>query len=104
MLDKKDALTASLVFHALSDPNRVMVVECLRSGSKNVTQLSRLLDEELVNVSHHLGVLREYRLVLADKKGRFVNYTLNPEYFKTLDDNKTIVMELGWARVEIPLA
>jgi len=100
-MDHKTAERCALAFHALSDPHRVMVVECLRSGTKNVTQLSRLLEAELVNVSHHLGVLRELNVVIADKKGRFVNYSLNPELFQAERDNTT-VMELGWCRVEFP--
>lgn len=101
MMDSKTADYCALAFHALSDPHRVKVIECLRSGTKNVTQLSRLLDAELVNVSHHLGVLRDCNVVLAVKKGRFVNYSLNPEYFRPEPDNTT-VMELGWARVVFP--
>lgn len=103
MMDRKTAERCALAFHALSDPHRVMVVECLRSGSKNVTQLSRLLDAELVNVSHHLGVLRDLNVVIAQKQGRFVNYTLNPEFFQAEPDNTT-VMELGWCRVEFFLS
>ncbi|MFO0804369.1 MAG: metalloregulator ArsR/SmtB family transcription factor [Gemmataceae bacterium] len=99
MIDSATAKRCADAFHALSDPHRVMVVECLRSGTKNVTQLSRLLNAELVNVSHHLGVLRDLNVVIADKKGRFVNYSLNPELFQAESDNTT-VMELGWCRVE----
>ena len=101
MIDFKKAEACALAFHALSDAHRVQVIECLRSGTKNVTQLSRMLDEELVNVSHHLGVLRDCKVVIAVKKGRFVNYSLNPEFFQAERDNTT-VMELGWCRVEFP--
>jgi ArsR family transcriptional regulator len=101
MIDFKKAQACAIAFHALADPHRVQVIEALRSGTKNVTQLSRMLNEELVNVSHHLGVLRDCKVVLADKQGRFVNYSLNPEFFQTERDNTT-VLELGWCRVEFP--
>jgi ArsR family transcriptional regulator, nickel/cobalt-responsive transcriptional repressor len=101
MTDLKLAKQCAEVFAALSDPYRVQVIEALRSGTKNVTQLSRLLNVELVNVSHHLGVLREYKLVKTEKKGRFVLYSLNADFFRS-EPNNTTVMELGWCRIEIP--
>lgn len=102
MIDIKLATHCANFFAALADPHRIQIIECLRSGSKNVTQLSRLLDFELVNVSHHLGVLRAAEVVLTRKQGRFVNYTLNPQYFNSEKGNITTV-DLGWCRVEIPL-
>lgn len=102
MTDFKLAESCANVFAALSDPHRIQIIESLRSGSKNVTQLSRLLDFELVNVSHHLGVLRSYEVVLTKKQGRFVIYSLNPKYFNSEKGNITTV-DLGWCRIEIPL-
>ena len=101
MTDLKQATFCANAFAALSDPHRIQIVECLRSGSKNVTQLSRLLNAELVNVSHHLSVLRGAEIVTTEKKGRFVVYSLNPKYFQSEANNVT-TMELGWCRVEIP--
>ena len=53
---------------------------CLRTGSKNVTELAKLLNVEIVNVSHHLGVLRQAGLVQDEKHGRFVVYSLHPKH------------------------
>ena len=36
---------------------------------------------EVVNVSHHLGVLRHAGVVLDEKQGRFVVYRLHPDVF-----------------------
>jgi DNA-binding transcriptional ArsR family regulator len=37
-----------------------------------------LLGSDLVNASHHLGVLRQARLVCNRKQGRHVIYSLSP--------------------------
>src|SRR5262245_65942366 len=80
----KDPLTATAVetasmLKAVADPDRLKIVESLRNGPKNVSQLAKILKAEIVNVSHHLGVLRRRRLVKFQKRGRFVNYALNPD-------------------------
>ena len=101
MFDQKQAEDCAVILAALAEQNRIRIIECLRSGSKNVTQLSTLLDEEIVNVSHHLGVMRAARVVVTEKKGRFVIYSLNPRYFVD-EPSKSTMMDLGWCRIEIP--
>lgn len=64
---------------ALADPDRLRIVEQLFSGPMNVSDLSKALDEEIVKVSHHLGVLRHADLVQTEKQGRFVIYSLAPD-------------------------
>ena len=59
------------------------------------------MQEEIVNVSHHLGVLREAGLVEDRKDGRFVIYSLHPRFFRSDSSNSTC-LDLGWCRVEIP--
>src|ERR1700724_927273 len=82
MTDPKQAKTCAELLSAIAEPNRIRIIECLRTGSKNVTELAKLLNVEIVNVSHHLGVLRSAGLVHSKKKGRFVVYSLHPDYFK----------------------
>ena len=63
MTDPKTAKACAEMLQALAEPNRIRIIECLRTGSKNVTELAKLLNVEIVNVSHHLGVLRQAGLV-----------------------------------------
>ena len=86
---------------AIAEPNRIRIIECLRTGSKNVTELAKALNVEIVNVSHHLGVLRTAGLVQDEKNGRFVVYSLHPKIFDN-DSNKATFLDLGWCRIEIP--
>jgi ArsR family transcriptional regulator, nickel/cobalt-responsive transcriptional repressor len=101
MTDQKLAKECADKLQAIAEPNRIRIIECLRTGSMNVTQLAKALNVEIVNVSHHLGVLRTAGLVLDEKNGRFVVYSLHPDVFIN-EGNKATFLDLGWCRVEIP--
>jgi ArsR family transcriptional regulator len=101
MTDEKQAKDCAKMLQALAEPNRIRIIECLRTRSMNVTELAQALNVEIVNVSHHLGVLRTAGLVQDVKSGRFVNYSLHPKIFHN-DSNKATYLDLGWCRVEIP--
>src|SRR5438270_11412727 len=60
----------SKMLKAVADLDRLKILNYLRAGTKNVSELADLLNAEIVNVSHHLGVLRETKLVQDTKKGR----------------------------------
>jgi ArsR family transcriptional regulator len=88
---------------AVADPDRLRIIQCLRSGPKNVSELAALLDAEIVNVSHHLGVLRHAQLVQDEKQGRFVVYRLHPDVFQPAGPSgPTEYLNLGCCRIEIP--
>ena len=55
------------------EANRIRIIECLRTGSKNVTELAKALNVEIVNVSHHLGVLRTAGLVQKEQCSNLSN-------------------------------
>lgn len=101
MTDPKQAKLCAELLQAIAEPNRIRIIECLRTGSKNVTELAKLLNVEIVNVSHHLGVLRQAGLVQDEKQGRFVVYSLHPRHFNN-DSSKATYLDLGWCRIEIP--
>ena len=60
-------------------PCRLRIAACLFSGPKNVSELVALTNTSIAKTSHHLRVLREADLVLSDKQGRFVIYSLHPK-------------------------
>ena len=98
MDDKLQSSSCAKYLKALADPERLRIVQCLQAGPKNVTELSELLERELVNVSHHLGVLRHAGLVQDQKQGKFVIYSLHPDVKnpKTGEDR----LDLGCCRLE----
>lgn len=91
------------MLRAMADPERLRIIQCLRGGPRNVGEIATELGEEMVNVSHHLGVLRQAGIVLDERQGRFVVYQLHPDVFrptsaKTTNDH----LDLGCCRLEIP--
>lgn len=101
MTDIRLAEACARFLQAMAEPTRIRLIDCLRGGEKNVTQLATLLKLEIVNVSHHLGVLRAAGLVEDKKDGRFVIYALHPKLFVTDKANLTHV-DLGWCKITIP--
>jgi DNA-binding transcriptional ArsR family regulator len=91
------------LLRAVADPERLRIIRHLRTGPKHVSELAEELGSEIVNVSHHLGVLRHAGLVEDEKQGRFVLYRLHPEVFQpssksAADDH----LDFGCCRIEMP--
>jgi DNA-binding transcriptional ArsR family regulator len=63
---------------ALAAPERLRIVQYLEGGPRNVSEIAAMLGTSLVNVSHHLHVLRDNGLLDSQKEGRFVYYSLCP--------------------------
>lgn len=66
----------SRIGKALSSPKRLELLELLAQGEKSVDMLADALSIEIKLASAHLKVLREARLVVARKNGKFVFYRL----------------------------
>jgi DNA-binding transcriptional ArsR family regulator len=101
MNDQLQSDVCARYLKALSEPDRLKIIRCLQDGPKNVSELAALLDNELVNVSHHLGVLRHARLVQGEKQGKFVVYSLHPSVLaKQKNDQATEILDFGCCRLE----
>jgi ArsR family transcriptional regulator len=73
------------VFKALSNPNRLLIVDALGAGEHCVADLTSLVGLDMSTVSNHLSVLRGVGLVADDRRGTQVFYTLkNPCVLKIL--------------------
>lgn len=65
------------VFAVLSDPTRREMLLLLRDGDMTAGAIGEHFDMTAPSVSHHLGVLKESGLVMAERKGRTIVYSLN---------------------------
>jgi len=65
------------VSKALSDQNRLKILQFLSDGQRNVSQVADRLNVEENLASHHLRVLASLGFLKNDKKGREVYYRLN---------------------------
>src|SRR5438046_2553232 len=86
---------------ALAAPERLQIVGILRDGPKSVSELAELVGAAVVNVSHHLGVLRHAGLVHNERRGRCILYSLAPE---VLQQGAAEHLNLGCCRLELPKA
>jgi DNA-binding transcriptional ArsR family regulator len=87
---------------ALAEPERLRIVTCLFAGPKTVGDLAAELTDEVVKVSHHLGVLRHAGLVTATKRGRYVEYALHPDVSRAAKRTDTLAaIDLGCCRLEL---
>ena len=81
----RTARTAQL-FHALSDPTRLAIVQRLRGGERCVCDLTDLLGAAQSRLSFHLKVLRQAGVVKGRKEGRWSYYSLRPEAWTELEE------------------
>jgi ArsR family transcriptional regulator len=78
--------STSEFFKALANPSRIQILNELRNGELNVSELRNRLKMELPNVSQQLAVLRSQRLVISRKHGNNIYYScLNREVFDIID-------------------
>src|SRR5215217_2948219 len=81
----KDGLYAELAVlgKALANSHRLELLDVLAQGERSVQELAREAVLTLANASAHLQVLRQARLVEAEKRGLNVVYRLAaPEVFQ----------------------
>lgn len=74
-----------LMFQALADPARRIMVERLSRGPTSVSELAKPLDMSLSAVVQHLQVLEASGLVRSEKAGRVRTCRLEPKALKTAE-------------------
>jgi ArsR family transcriptional regulator len=69
---------AARLFHALSDPTRLAILDLLGEGERCVCDLQAALNASQPRLSFHLRVLREAGLVRGRREGRWSYYAIKP--------------------------
>ena len=101
MQDKIKSATCAEFLKAVADPDRLKIIQCLQSGPKQVGEICRELNVPIANISHHLQLLKNAKLVSRQKQGRFVIYTLAPEFFRKATGSKLSALDFGCCRLEL---
>ncbi|MFA5917036.1 MAG: autorepressor SdpR family transcription factor [Candidatus Gracilibacteria bacterium] len=70
------------IYKALSDGNRRKILEILKEKDMSVSELLTHFSITQASLSHHLDVLKRANLVVDEKKGQFVFYSLNVSVFE----------------------
>jgi DNA-binding transcriptional ArsR family regulator len=60
----------------LAHPTRLLIIDELRDGPRSVSELVQRLGLRQSNLSQHLGILRDQRVVIARRQGQTVYYSL----------------------------
>jgi DNA-binding transcriptional ArsR family regulator len=69
-------------FRALADPTRRRILELLRERDLAAGEIAAEFPMAWASVSHHLQVLKEAGLVLAERNGQSIRYSLNTTVFQ----------------------
>lgn len=67
------------VFKALCDPNRLEILELLRSGEKCACVLLERLELTQSGLSYHMKILCESGIVVSRQEGKWTHYRLSGE-------------------------
>ena len=72
-------MNTELVFKALSDPNRIKILNnlCSKDCPCNVGEVACCCSVDLSVVSRHLSVLKRAGVISSEKKGKQVFYHVN---------------------------
>jgi ArsR family transcriptional regulator, arsenate/arsenite/antimonite-responsive transcriptional repressor len=65
------------VFKALNDPTRREILRLLQEKDRTAGEIAEQFDMSFPSISHHLDLLKQAKLVVAEKEGQFVYYSLN---------------------------
>lgn len=110
MTEFSDARKVAALLAAIAEPTRLRVLwQLAKEGPTHVGALADSVDVLMVNMSHHLGVMRQAGALEDSKDGRKVVYKLRPEVFTpgttpdvlgtlTLGDFRVVL----WAKTEPP--
>ena len=67
----------NIVFKALNDPTRREILQMLHNKDMTAGEIAERFQMSWPSVSHHLDLLKQAKLVTAEKEGQFVYYSLN---------------------------
>lgn len=64
-------------FKALADRNRRRIISMLKERDMTAGEIAERFSISKPSISHHLNILKQAKLVLAERKGQHVYYSLN---------------------------
>jgi len=67
----------NLIFKALNDPTRRAILELLQQKDMTAGEIAERFRISFPSISHHLDLLKQAKLVLTEKEGQYVYYSLN---------------------------
>ncbi len=65
------------IFKALNDPTRREILKLLQEKDMTAGEIVERFNISGPSISHHLDLLKQAKLVIAEKDGQYVYYSLN---------------------------
>jgi len=94
LTEKKVYQLHSELCKTLSHPKRLEILNLLRDGEKSAGELVSLTDSSKANLSQHLAVLRQRRIVSTRREGVNIFYRMaNPKMIKACDIIREVLFE-----------
>ncbi len=78
-LDDQAFIHIAKYFQALAEPMRLKILNGLRDGEKNVTELVEISGGTQANVSKHLNILKSSRLIKRESRGTKAYYSISDQ-------------------------
>lgn len=75
-------VSLNLLFKALSDPNRRMILQLLKERDLTAGEIADHFDISKPSISHHLSILKQAGLVSDHRQGQNVYYSLETTVFQ----------------------
>lgn len=72
------------LFKALNDETRRQIIELLKEKDMNAGEIADRFSISKPSISHHLDILKRADLITGEKKGQFVEYSLNTSVLEDL--------------------
>lgn len=82
-MNKKYVVQAR-VFKAMSDENRLKILELLQEREYNASELLEEMDFGQSTLSHHMRILLSAGIIRARKNGKWTYYTLHKEAYEDM--------------------
>ena len=76
---KKDYIVHARIFKALSDENRLRILDLLKEKERNASELLHAMDFGQSTLSHHMKLLLNAEVVVSRKQGKWVIYSINDQ-------------------------
>ncbi len=67
----------NILFKALNDQTRREILELLQEKDMTAGEIAENFHMSFPSISHHLDLLKQAKLVIAEKEGQYVSYSLN---------------------------
>lgn len=75
------------LYKALADKTRRKILELLKQSDMTVNEIGKNFSITGASLSHHLDILKRARLVITEREGQYIRYSLNVSVFEDVVKN-----------------